>query len=537
MLNIDSIIVAGYFVAIFVAGYFVSRRHRHRGVKEFVTGGRTQKWWENGLALLGMAVDPGYMSIAALAFMYGFYLTQWTGVHVWFTTWFAAMFFLPIYWRSGITTTPEFLERRFDVRCRVCFSIIMVAVLLVATLGLAIYLGALLLAELIGWNLWVGVAFIAVVTGFYVILGGMRTVLILDVYQAIFLFVTLIAVAAMAVHHAGGFSGLASVHALADSGQRIPSIVPPSDWSLRSRQFFPMQAIGLWATIAGLSWLACNFGMAQRVLAARTERDAQKSLLFLGVLAAIVSACSFLVGAAMRSIHPDVAPDQAFLYVMLNWFGPGFRGLLAAGMMAALLSTADGLLTGSGALLLEDVYVRFIRPDAGESDRKHFTRVVEISALACGVALVEVFRRTPTAMGLLQAFYADVLGVIVAIYLVGMFSTRATPRAAFAAMLSGLGLAVAFEVIAGVSPKHSINFAYIGFFTFVLTAVITVAGSRLERPMPLERLRQLTIYTLEDVKGPWVGLKAWPALWKWALVMACGWFSVSAGWEWYVRTR
>src|SRR5262245_24310200 len=97
MWTLDSLIVAGYFVAIFIAGYVVSRRHAHRSANEFLTGGRTQVWWQNGLALLGMAVDPGYMSIAALGFIYGLYVTQWTGVHVWFTTWFAAMFFLPIY--------------------------------------------------------------------------------------------------------------------------------------------------------------------------------------------------------------------------------------------------------------------------------------------------------------------------------------------------------------------------------------------------------------------------------------------------------
>ncbi len=535
MITIDSVIVATYFLAIFIAGYFVSRRHAHRSADEFITGGRTQTWWQSGLALLGMAVDPGYMSIAALGFICGLYVTQWTAVHVWFTTWFAAMFFLPIYWRSRIVTTPEFLEKRFNVQCRVVFSLLMV-VLLVATLGLGLYLGGLLLHNLIGWNLWASVGFIAAVAGFYVILGGMRTVLVLDVYQAIFLFLTLLAVGTVAVRHIGGLSGLASMQATGQAGGRIPGIVPPSDWSLTTDTFFPAQAIVVWATIAGLSWLACNFGMAQRILAAKTERDGQKSLLFLGILAAIVPTCSFLVGAAMRQADPNVKPDEAFLRVMLDWFPVGIRGLLSAGMMAALLSTADGLLTGTGALLLQDVYVRFFRPAAGEAEQKRFTRVTEVIGLLIGVALVAVFMNEQSAMARLQSIYADVLGVIVAIYIVGMFSRRAAPRAAFVGMMVGIALAAALEMLPRFNPAFTLNFAYIGFFSFVGTIAVTMLLSNFERPVAIERLRNLTIHTLEDVQGPWVGLKAWPNLWKWALLMAAAWFGASAAWEWYVQS-
>jgi SSS family solute:Na+ symporter len=537
VLTIDSTIVAAYFFAIFIAGYLISRRHAHRSADEFITGGKTQAWWQTGLALLGMAVDPGYMSIAALGFIFGLYVTQWTAVHVWFTTWFAAMFFLPIYWRSRIVTTPEFLEKRFNVQCRVAFSLLMV-VLLVATLGLGLYLGGLLLHNLIGWNLWISVAFIATVAGFYVILGGMRTVLVLDVYQAIFLFLTLLAVGTVAVWHIGGLSGLASIEATGQAGGRIPSIVPPSDWDMTNQNaFFPAQAIVAWATIAGLSWLACNFGMAQRILAAKSERDAQKSLLFLGILAAIVPTCSFLVGAAMREVDPNVKPDEAFLRVMLDWFPVGIRGLLAAGMMAALLSTADGLLTGTGALLLQDVYVRFFRPRAGEAEQKRFTRVTEVIGLLIGVALVAVFRKEQSAMARLQSIYADVLGVIVAIYIVGMFSRRAAPRGAFVGMIVGIALAAAMELLPRLNPSLTLNFAYVGFFSFVGTIMVTMLLSFFENPVAVERLKNLTIHTLEDVKGPWVGLKAWPGLWKWALLMAAAWFGASAAWEWYVRSR
>lgn len=82
----------------------------------------------------------------------------------------------------------------------------------------------------------------------------------------------------------------------------------------------------------------------QRLLAARSERDVQKEVCCCWAVVAIVPTCSFLVGVAMRHLHPQVKADEAFVYAMLHWFRLGVRGLLAgAGMMAAPLSTADGL--------------------------------------------------------------------------------------------------------------------------------------------------------------------------------------------------
>ena len=530
MQHIDSVIVAAYFVLILAAGWWIGRRHHAGSADDFISGGRTRSWWQIGLALLGMAVDPGYMSIAGLGFVWGLYLTQWTGVHVWFTTWLAAMFFVPVYWRSHIVTTPEFLERRFNVQTRVVFSLLM-AVLLVLTLALGLYLGGLLLQELLGWSLRTSVICIAAVTGFYVLLGGMRTVLVLDTYQAIFLLVTLLLVGGMAIYQVGGISGLAAIAATNAAGTRLPSVLPPSDWRLDTEAFFPVQAILLWSTVVGLSWLACNFGMAQRLLAARSERDAQKSLLFVGALVVVVPTCSFLVGVAMRHLHPDIVADTAFIRLMIDAFPVGLRGVLAAGMMAALLSTADGLLTGSSGLLCQDIYLRFVRPGAGEAERKWFVRGVEVVSLAVAMLLVPVLAKSPTAMGLLQAYYADLFGVIVALYLAGMFTTRATPWAALSSVVLGLATAIVLDVCT------SLNFAYVGFFSFAATLGLTLVLSRFESPVPRERLANLTVHTLEDVKGPWVGLHAWPALWRWALALAAGWFGLSAAWEVYVRSR
>ena len=528
--RIDSLIVAVYFIGISMAGWIISRRFRKKSAEEFTTGRGSTNWWQTALTIFAMAVDPSVMGLGGLGFLWGLYVFQWAGVHVWFTAWFAAMFFVPIYWRTRIYTTPEYLEKRFNVQCRVFFSVVMIAIMVVTLAG-GLFLGTLLLKNLLGWSQVVTLLVICSVVGFYVIVGGMRTVLTLDVFQALFLLITLLVIPVVVLHEFGGFSGLASIHLAGNAGSRLVSVIPPSDWNLCTSVFFPMQAVATWALVAGLSWLICNFAMAQRLLAAKSERDAQKALLVMGAISQLYCFSGFVTGALVRANIPGILPDESFIKVLMTMFPVGVKGLLIAGFMAALLSTADGLLTASGLLFSEDIYLRFLRPQSGSRERKLINRIIQASTLAIAIALFPFVVKSASVMTFLQSFYGDVLGVVVALYLVGIFSCRTTARAAFIAMISGIALAVMLDVFT------SLNFAYVGFFSFLYAAVATIALSYLEKPVAKELLTNLTVHTLPDARGPWVGLTAWPNLWKWALVLASLWFALGGIWEWYIGMR
>jgi SSS family solute:Na+ symporter len=527
---LDSAIVIGYFVAVFFAGALLARRFARRATSEFLTGGRTFTWRQTGLTLVAFAVDPTYMGMAGVAFLWGMYLSQWIAVHIWFTSWVAAMFLVPIYWRTRIVTTPEYLERRFNPQCRALFSLLMAAILVII-LTSAVYLGALLVSRMLGWRLYVSVGAIVVVCTFYVVVGGLRTVLTLDVYQGAILLVTLFVVAWRVLAEVGGLRGLATLTVPGNAGVPVGSLVPPLNDELRFKTMFAAPAILVWATVAGLSWIACNFGTVQRLLASRSERDAQKSLLFLAVLANIACFLTFAVGAGMRKLSPNSVADEAFMEVMLTMFPVGVRGLLVAGIMAALLSTADGLLTASSTLLTRDIYARFIQRGAPEREIKLVTRVLEAAVMLVALALLPVVARAQSAVTFVQDFFGDLLGVVVALYVVGIFSRRATARAALVAMITALLLVV------GLHIWSDWNFAYRGFLSFLCAVVMTLVLRRFEPPPERAQLTNLTVHTVEDAPGPWVGLKAWPGLWKWALGISLGWFAFTALWEWYGRTR
>ena len=523
---IDSIIVGVYFLIVLVAGYFISRHYRKGTDEEFITGGRDRTWYQVAFALFAMAADPAILSLCGLGFLWGFYVIQWNSVHMWFTTWFAAMFIVPIYWRSKITTTPEYLERRFSLASRVLFSFMLIAVLVI-TLSGAVYLGALLLMNFLGWSMWASVVLISVVIAFYVIQGGMKTVLTLDFYQGIFVIATLLIVLVMVVSKMGGLQVLANAGITTKAGVDSASIIPPTDWSLNTETFFPLQAILIWSPITGLAWLACNFGMAQRLLAAKDERHAQKGLLLVSVLAVFYPLVSFLVGCMMRIKMPDIKPDEAFALAIMNMVPEGVRGLLIAGLVAALLSTVDGMLTASSTLFTKDFYARVVRRNANSSELKRTLRIAEFVTIIVAIALIPIVSQAESVMTFIQSFYGDILGVVIGLYLMGIFTRRLAPKSGFTAMVVSLALAIVLDV------TTDMNFAYVGTISFLSTIAIFLSLSYFEKGRQ-KSLENLTVYTLLDVKGPWVGLKAWPNLWKWAVVLTISWFAFSYGWTAYM---
>jgi SSS family solute:Na+ symporter len=310
----------------------------------------------------------------------------------------------------------------------------------------------------------------------------------------------------------------------------IHTIVPPSDWSLMTEKFFPTQAILAWAPITGLAWLSCNFSMAQRLLAAKSEAHAQKGLLAVSILAVFYPLASFLVGCMMRIRMPDTLPDDAFIRAIIELVPTGLRGLLIAGLMAALLSTVDGMLTASSALFAQDFYSRIVRKDTKPDELKKVVRIAEVVTILIALALIPIIQEAKSVMVFIQSFYAHVFGVVMAIYLIGIFTKRVAPWSGFIAMISSVALTITLDTFT------DINFAYIGVFSFFATTVIFFAASIFEQERtPMIDLENLTIHTLSDAKGPWVGLNAWPGLWKWALAVAASWFAFSYGWQLLMR--
>lgn len=524
---IDMSVVLFYFFIILLAGYLVGKKHRSDSAADYLTGGRSLNWFKTGLTLIAMSIDTGIMGVVGIGFVWGFAI-QWNAVNLWITAPLAAMFLIPIYWRTKIVTTPELLEKRFNVFCRAFFSVVM-SVYMIVVLGTSIYLGALILNELFGLNLYVCCALILTITGFYVMMGGMKTILAINIYQSVFISLALITVGVMTIYKVGGIGAIADIKELNDSGIVMPSTAMPVDWNIFSELWYPIPSGFIWAILGGTAWIACNFGLVQRLLASKSEKDAQKAIMFCGFGVIVLFTFAYLVGVSVRFMMPDSLPDKAYLKAILSFFPVGIRGMLIAGLIASLLSTIDGLMIASSTLITEDIYLRFLSPNADSFRIKRFARIVQIVIIFTSLILVPVAAKSRTVTQLIQSLVADMFGVLIALYFVGVFSVRTTSRAALMAMVSGIILAVYLDF------GTDISFPNVGIFSFAWAVAVSLVLSRFEKAPDRKKLENLTVYTIPGVKGPFIGLNAWPNLWKYTVGVAVFWLGLTLVWEIYIR--
>lgn len=522
-MNADAAVVVVYSAAALGAGVLGRRRLASASAKEFLTGARALNWKQAALSTIAMTVDPGIMGTTGLAFLWGLVI-HWNAVNMWLCAPFAAFFLLPIYWRSGIVTTPEFLERRFSAASRMLVALLMLA-FNVVVLAALLHLGGLILSELFHWPVFASTLAALLISGVYVVSGGMKAVLALNRYQSMLVLATIFAVAGASLYHVGGVPGFAAIRVVGETGRALPSTIPPLDWSPFSRQWFPLPAILCWAPLLSTAWLACNFSFVQCFLATRTLADAQKSLLALGTWSLIMSTLAYIAGVSMRQLAPGILPDTAFLQVIVTMFPTGIRGLLVTGLVASLLSAVNGMLMASGTLAANDIYLK-LAPAADDRSIKTIARTCQLLTIAAVVALLPAAARSRSITAFIQHFMGDVFGVIMAWFLVGAFSRRAAPRSAFLAALSGTMAAVSLDIFT------TINFAYVGFLSFVVTVAVTLILSRWEKPLAAEKLRDLTVYRVDRSAG---AAPSWPGVWKWSCGSLAVYLALTLLWEWYLR--
>ncbi|WP_430811885.1 MULTISPECIES: sodium:solute symporter family transporter [unclassified Carboxylicivirga] len=525
----DMLVVVLYFIIILSAGFLVSKKHSGDSASDYLTGGKELNWVKTGLTLIAMSIDTGIMGVAGIGFVWGLAI-QPNAINLWIAAPLAAMFLIPIYWRSKIVTTPELLEKRFNVHSRSLFSVLMTLYNIIV-LGTSIYLGGLILQTIFGWGLLWACLVIMGIVGLYVMLGGMKTVLTINIYQAVFITLTLMAVGIMSIYKVGGLSALWSASELSQAGNPMASSLLPFDLSPMSDMWYAMPAGLIWGALAGTAWIACNFGMVQRLLAAKDERHAQKAMLFTGAGHVFTFFFAYAVGVSINLLKPEIAKaDESYVFAILNFFPVGIRGLLIAGLIASLISTIDGLLTSSGTLMTQDIYLRFFKPLAKDKAIKTFARVVQAIVLTIAFFIIPVAAKEQTVTRLIQDLVSIPLGVMIALYIMGVFSTKATPKAAFIGALAGTF--VSFVIYFFASDINFLNRGIIGFSVVILTTVLISFFEKMPKGKSLENL---TVHTLTGVKGPFVGLHAWPGLFKWIVGIIVAWFTLTFIWELMIR--
>jgi SSS family solute:Na+ symporter len=442
-------VIVAYLAGLVTFGLLVSRRQS--GAESYFLASHGVTWPIIGLALLASTISPTAL-IGITGSAYGL------GISVFNYEWVAslvlilfAIAFLPTIIRARVFTVPEFLERRFGRPTRLWFAAMSLLLgMLLDAAGL--YGGALVLCRAVpAVSVQSAVAILAILAGGYAVSGGLKSVMYTQSVQAIAVLAAACMVSLIVFDRAGG---LAHVLETADP-HKLSLIRPASDPAM------PWTGLLLGAPVLSFYFWCTNQSMVQRMLAARSLRDAQLGALFAGVLKLLILPVIVLPGIAAILLFPELErPDGAYPAMMFELLPTGLLGFVLAAFAGALLAQLSTAYITTGTLLAMDV-VRVVKSTTDEAMLVRWGRAGTLASMIFSVFWAPQIARFPSLWQYLQAVLAYVTPPVVALFLVGLMWRGASSRGAIAALIAGnlVGLCLFGAAVAGVWDFHFLHAA------------------------------------------------------------------------------
>ncbi|KAK2588414.1 hypothetical protein KPH14_004415 [Odynerus spinipes] len=413
------------------------------GEDEYLVGGRNMNTFPvslsliasfiSGISLLGTPTEvyvhgTSYLCIGFGVIIVGFVMS---GVY------------LPVFHELKLTSTYEYLERRFDKKIRLLGSILF-SISIMTWLPIVIYVPALAFNQVTGVNVHIVTPFVCIVCIFYTCVGGLRAVVWTDFIQAFIMFGSMLLIVIKGTADLGGLSVV--LRRNLDSGRLE---LPTLDWS-------PLTRHTLWSLVIGgfVHWLqisAINQNMIQRYLALPSLNSARRALWFfiLGVLI-LMGTCGYagmLIYAWYHECDPLTtklagAKDQLLPLLVMNVLGdyPGLPGLFVAGVFSAALSSLSTGLNSMAAVVLEDFVKPFRKTGFTPRVADILMKLTVVILGAICVALVFVVEKTGSHVLQLSVSLTSITsGPSLGIFSMGVLLPWINAKGALIGGLTGLG--------------------------------------------------------------------------------------------------
>jgi SSS family solute:Na+ symporter len=522
---LDWIVIAAYFGIIGLIAWWASLRQN--STQDYFLAGRNVGFFAVGCSLLASNVGSEHIvGLAGQGATTGMAMAHWE-LHAWVMV-LLAYFFVPFYYRSGVYTVPEFLERRFNSHARWILSVVSLTAYVLTKVSVTVYAGALVFQTLLPDTFgspqaafWVGALSTVVLTGIYTVLGGMRAVVYTETMQTVIFIIGSSMVTYFGLSALGGWGELQ--HALKDNASQFALWRPLSDPE------FPWLGVMIASPIIGIWYWCTDQYIVQRTLAAKDLATTRRGALFGGLLK-IAPVFIFLVpgmiGYALHEkglLHIPLKEvggafvfngDQVFPALVTTMLPVGIRGLVVACLLAALMSSLASLFNSAATLFTVDMYEK-LRPGRSQKHLVMVGRIATCVVVVLGIAWIPVMARV-SGGGLyqyLQSVQGYLAPPITAVFLLGLTWKRINAHGAVWGLSAGfiLGMAkLTIQTFFGQGKIESptvlaaigdFNFLYAtGLLLLVSTAVVIIA-SLLTKPQSSESLRGLTFQSIREEAG------------------------------------
>jgi SSS family solute:Na+ symporter len=510
LVRLDWIIVVVSITVCFLPAALLARR-AGSSTAEFFTSGRSAPWWLIGVSMVATTFSTDTPNLVTNLVRERGVANNW----VWWSfllTGMATVFFYARLWRrSGVMTDLEFYELRYSGRAasavrgfRAVYLGLFFNCVIMATVNLA---AAKIANVLLGWPMWQTLLVCALLNVAFAATSGLWGVLVTDFIQFGIAMTGSVAAAVYALRRpeVGGLSGLVSRL----DPQTLALLPDFGDWGLTLSILVIPLTVQWWSVWYPGAEPGGGSYIAQRMLAARSERDALAGTLFFNVAHyalrswpwILVALASILVyptlddiTRALPHVDPNLIGHDMAYPAMLRFLPAGLLGLMVAGLLAAYISTISTHLNWGTSYLIHDVYRRFLKPGASEKHYVFMGRVTTGLLMALAAALTPLLDNASAAFQLLLSIGAGT-GLL---YLLRWFWWRINAFSEIAAMASSFLVAFGFFVarIQGVSiGAHTPLLA-----TVATTTAVWIAVTLLTRPT--ERGQLLEFYRKVRPAGP-----------------------------------
>ena len=555
--GIDWLVIGLYFSILLCVAWWVVRRGKDSAADYFLAG-RNLGWWVIGASIFASNIGSEHVvGLAGAGATSGVAMAHYE-LHAWCLL-VLAWVFVPFYMRSKVFTMPEFLERRFSTGSRYVLSIVSLITFIVSKIAVGIFAGGVVFSTLfpgLRLNLggveidsfWIGSVAVIGLTGLYTVLGGMRAVAYNDTVQVVVLILGSALLTVYGLIQLGGWSELRRLCGsdmfnlwkplipAGVTGTWAPVIekntagqIVQQAWYFNGN--FPWLGMLFCAPIIGLWYWCTDQYIVQRTLGAPNETEARRGSIFASFLKLLpvfifiipgmialalartgkIPGLGVMVDSAGTAV--PAAAQAAFPLMVQHVMPVGLRGIVVAGLLAALMSSLAGVFNACSTLFTIDFYRKF-RPEASEQRLVWVGRVATTAMVVVGLMWIPVIQGARGLYEYLQGVQAYLAPPIFAVFFLGVFMKRLNAKGCLSALVVGFLLG-AFRLLvdtpvtlklagfeggyAGGSLLWIVNniyFQYYSLVIFVVSAAVLVGVSYATEAPSEAQLSGLTYATV-----------------------------------------
>jgi len=442
MATVDWIVLVLFFGCLVGIVLWVVK-HKKDNTSDYFLSGRSETWLVVGAAIFAANIGSEHLvGLSGAGAESGMAMAHWE-MHGWLIL-VLGWVFVPFYAHSKVFTMPEFLKKRFNKDTSSTLSIITLVSYVLTKVSVTAFTGGIFLQSVMGINFWYGAIGLVLLTGIFTVLGGMKGIMTISVIQAPILIIGAFTILILALVKLGEGSIIngwnETVRIASSNGMTNMHLFHPKGDVWYDK--FPGFSVFFGAAIIGFWYWCTDQHIVQRALAAKDLKQARKGAIFAGflkILPVFIFLIPGIVAAALRAKGVLLFTDnnEAYGSLVSTLLPMGVKGIVVVGFIAALMTSLAAHFNSSATLFTIDFYKNY-NPTATEHRLVVIGRLATISVVLLGLVWIPIMKSIGSVLyEYLQNVQSLIAPAIAAVFLLGVFNRKITPKAGQWGLLIG----------------------------------------------------------------------------------------------------